>query len=242
MSASYKSYTTWSTSVRWFHWINVLSVIALIFVGLMMLYKKELGISSLEAKISLKELHVIIAYFFAVNLLVRLVFAFIGPASARFSAFIPAKGFMQSLQSYRASLKAGKPQQFIGHNPLGKLAVTALFSLLIILAMSGLIRAGTDIYYPPFGSAVASYIAADGVDPASLIPYQKEGVNAEKMASLKAFKSPFGKIHLYSAYLLMFLIIIHIAAVVRAEVKEGDSLVSSMFSGKKILSEKPHDE
>jgi len=242
MSVSYKSYTTWSTSVRWFHWINVLSVIALIFVGLMMLYKKELGISSLEAKISLKELHVIIAYFFAVNLLVRLVFAFIGPASARFSAFIPGKGFMQSLQSYRASLKAGKPQQFIGHNPLGKLAVTALFTLLIILAMSGLIRAGTDIYYPPFGSAVASYIAADGVDPASLKPYQKEGVNAEKMASLKAFKSPFGKIHLYSAYLLMFLIIIHIAAVVRAEIKEGDSLVSSMFSGKKILSEKPHDE
>jgi len=242
MPASYKSYSTWSTSVRWFHWINVLSVIALIFVGLMMLYKKELGISSLEAKISLKELHVIIAYVFAVNLLVRLVFAFIGPASARFSAFIPGKGFMQSLQSYRASLKAGKPQQFIGHNPLGKLAVTALFSLLIILAMSGLIRAGTDIYYPPFGSAVTSYIAADGVDPASLIPYQKEGVNEEKMASLKAFKSPFGKIHLYSAYLLMFLIIIHIAAVVRAEVKEGDSLVSSMFSGKKILSEKPHDE
>ena len=242
MPASYKSYSTWSTSVRWFHWINVLSVIALIFVGLMMLYKKELGISSLEAKISLKELHVIIAYVFAVNLLVRLVFAFIGPASAHFSAFIPGKGFMQSLQSYRASLKAGKPQQFIGHNPLGKLAVTALFSLLIILAMSGLIRAGTDIYYPPFGSAVTSYIAADGVDPASLIPYQKEGVNEEKMASLKAFKSPFGKIHLYSAYLLMFLIIIHIAAVVRAEVKEGDSLVSSMFSGKKILSEKPHDE
>ena len=242
MSASYKSYNTWSPAVRWFHWINVLTVIALIFVGLIMLYKKELGISGLEAKISLKELHVIIGYIFASNLLIRLIFAFIGPASARFSAFIPGKGFMQHLQSYRASLKAGKAQQFIGHNPLGKLAVTALFSLLIIMAMSGLIRAGTDIYYPPFGSAVASYIAADGVDPASLKPYQKEGINAEKMASLKAFKSPVGKIHLYSAYLLMFLIIIHIAAVVRAEVKEEDSLVSSMFSGKKIISGRPHDE
>ncbi len=242
MSVSYKRYSTWSVSVRWFHWINVLTVIALIFVGLIMLYKKELGISGLEAKISLKELHVIIGYIFATNLVIRLIFAFIGPASARFSAFIPGKGFMQNLQSYRASLKAGKAQQFIGHNPLGKLAVTALFSLLIIMAMSGLIRAGTDIYYPPFGSAVTSYIAADGVDPASLQPYQKEGVNAEKMASLKAFKSPFGKIHLYSAYLLMFLIIIHIAAVVRAEVKEEDSLVSSMFSGKKIISGKPQDE
>ena len=249
MSLSYKSYSTWSPSVRWFHWINVLSVIALICVGLIMLYKKELGITSLAAKISLKELHIIIGYVFASNLVIRLLFAFIGPASAHFRAFIPGKGFMQNvielffcLLTILTPLKSGKPQQFIGHNPVGKLAVTALFALLIVLAMSGLIRAGTDVYFPPFGSAVASYIAEEGTDPASLIPYQKEGVNPEKMASLKTFKSPFGKIHLYTAYLLMFLIIIHIAAVVRAEVKEGDRLVSSMFGGKKILSEKPQDE
>ncbi len=242
MSQSYNRYNTWSSSVRWFHWINVLSVISLIFVGLMMLYKKELGITSLDAKIGLKELHAIIGYIFAINLFIRFIFAFIGPVSARFRAFLPGKGFMQELNSYRASLKAGKPQQFIGHNPLGKLAVTALFSLLIILAFSGLIRAGTDIYYPPFGGVVASYVAEEGKDPASLLPYQKGGVNSEKMASLKAFKSPFGKVHLYSAYLLMFLILVHITAVVRAEVKEGDSLVSSMFSGKKVLKEKPYDE
>ncbi|MCU7800939.1 MAG: cytochrome b/b6 domain-containing protein [gamma proteobacterium symbiont of Lucinoma myriamae] len=91
MPLSYKSYNTWSPSVRWFHWINVLCVMALIFVGLVMLYKKELGISSLEAKIGLKELHVIIGYIFATNLVIRLLFAFIGPASARFRAFIPGK-------------------------------------------------------------------------------------------------------------------------------------------------------
>ncbi|MCU7940389.1 MAG: cytochrome b/b6 domain-containing protein [gamma proteobacterium symbiont of Bathyaustriella thionipta] len=242
MSHVYKNYRTWSASVRWFHWINVLSVMALIFVGLIMLYKKELGITSLDAKIGLKELHVIIGYIFATNLFIRIIFAFIGPASARFSAFIPGKGFRQNLQRYRESLKSGKPQQFIGHNPLGKLAVTALFTLLIILAISGLIRAGTDIYYPPFGSTVASYIAEEGIDPATLMPYQKEGVNPERMASLKTFKSPFGKIHLYTAYLLMLLIVIHIAAVVRAEVKEGDRLISSMFSGNKVLTEKPQDE
>jgi cytochrome b len=242
MPKTYKNYNTWSPSVRWFHWINVLSVISLIFVGLMMLYKKELGITSLEAKIGLKELHVIIGYIFATNLLIRLFFALTGTASARFRAFIPGKGFMQSLKSYRTSLKAGKPQQFIGHNPLGKLAVTTLFTLLIIMAFSGLIRAGTDIYYPPFGSTVTSYIAEDGVNPASLLPYQKEGTNEEKMASLKAFKSPIGKVHLYTAYFLMFLIVLHIVAVVRAEVKEGDRLISSMFSGKKMMTEMPQDE
>lgn len=242
MSQPFKQYATWSLSVRWFHWINVLCVFSLIFVGLMMLYKKELGITSLEAKISLKELHVIIGYIFASNLFIRLVFAFIGPASARFSAFLPGKAFVQSLKSYTASIKAGKPQQFIGHNPLGKLAVTALFALLIILTFSGLIRAGTDIYYPPFGNAVANYVVEEGADPANLMPYDNKGVNSEKMASLKAFKSPIGKVHLYGAYLIMLIILIHVVAVVRAEVKEKDSIVSSMFSGKKVLSEKPQDE
>ncbi len=39
----------------------------------------------------------------------------------------------------------------------------------------------------------------------------------------------------------MLLIIIHIVAVVRAEVKEEDNLVSSMISGKKIMSKTPED-
>jgi len=242
MSQSYKSYSSWSTSVRCFHWINVLTVIALILIGLIMLNKKSLGISGLEAKIGLKELHVIIGYIFATNLLIRLFFAFFGPVSARFSAFIPGKGFMQNLQDYRSSLKAGKPQQFIGHNPLGKLAVSALFSLLIIMTISGLIRAGTDIYFPPFGSVIRSYIAQDGVAPEMIKPYQKEGTDAQKIAMLKAFKSPIGSLHLYSAYLLMLLIIIHIAAVIRAEVKENEPLVSSMISGKKLMSNEPPDK
>jgi len=242
VSQYYKSYSTWSKSVRWFHWINVLSIICLILVGLIMLYKKEIGISSIEAKVGLKELHVVIGYIFATNLFIRLIFAFIGPASARFSAFIPGKGFIKSLQSYHASIKLGKPQQFIGHSPFGKLAVTVLFTLLVILAISGLIRAATDIYYPPFGSLVTSYIVEEGTSPDNLIPYQKKGTNKEKMKSLKAFKSPFGKIHLYSAFLLLFIVIIHISAVIRAEVKDGDKLVSSMFSGKKFLTKKPHDK
>ncbi len=242
MSKNYTKYTTWSPSVRWFHWINVLTILCLIFIGLIMLYKKEIGITSLEAKIGLKELHVIIGYIFVTNLLVRFIFGFIGPTSAKFSSFLPGKGFRQSLKNYHTSLKSGEIQQFIGHNPVGKLAVTLLFTLLIILSISGLIRAGTDIYYPPFGSIVTNYIAQEGVDPDQLKPYQAEGVNKDKQASIKPFKSLFGKIHLYTAYFLMLVAMIHIIAVVRAEVKEEDNIVSSMISGKKLISGKPEDE
>ena len=39
----------------------------------------------------------------------------------------------------------------------------------------------------------------------------------------------------------MFLIIVHIAAVVFTEVREGGSIISAMFSGRKVLSGKPVD-
>jgi Ni/Fe-hydrogenase 1 B-type cytochrome subunit len=39
----------------------------------------------------------------------------------------------------------------------------------------------------------------------------------------------------------MFMIVLHIFFVVRAEVREGGSLITTMFTGKKILSGKPVD-
>ena len=190
-------YRVWDLPVRLFHWINFSNVILLIFFGLIMLYKKDLGITSL--------------------------------------------GFIAMLDSYLQSLKAGRPQTYLGHNPLGRLAVSLIITLLLVLAITGLVRAGTDVYFPPFGNAVLEYIAAPDTDISQIQPYQAAGTVTEKVDNLKAFKKPFGSVHLYSAWALILLIVIHIIAVVRMEVKEGGSLISAMFSGKKILSEKPVD-
>jgi cytochrome b len=237
-----KVYKVWDLPTRLFHWINFTAVISLVFFGLIMLYKKELGITSVEAKIGLKEVHVIIGYLFVLNLGFRLLWGFIGNRYARWRAILPGKGFLQSVQDYKASLRAGNPQQFLGHNPMGRLAITAMLLLLIVLAGTGLIRAGTDIYYPPFGTYVAEYVAAPDTDPASLIPYDPTGTIAEKTDRLKAFKKPFGIIHLYSAYILMFIIVIHITAVVYTEVREGGGIISAMVTGRKVLSGKPVDD
>ena len=132
-------------------------------------------------------------------------------------------------------------EQYIGHNPLGRLAISFMFLLMFIMAVTGLVRAGTDIYYPPFGSTVADYIAAPGIDPDTILPYVSTGTDKNKVASLKAFKGPFGKIHIYSSYVLMFMIVLHIFFVVRAEIREGGSLITAMVTGKKILTKKPVD-
>jgi len=237
-----KLFKAWDLPVRIFHWVNFTAVIGLILFGLLMLYKKELGITSMEAKISLKTVHVIIGYVFVLNLGFRILWGFIGNRHARWRTILPGRGFMQSLRDYRASITAGNPRQYIGHNPPGRLAVGALLLLMLVMATTGLIRAGTDIYYPPFGSLVAGYVAAPGTDPASLVPYDPTGTEAAKVERLKAFKGPFGLIHLYTAYTLMFLIVVHIFAVVVTEVREGGSLISAMFTGNKVLSGKPADD
>lgn len=239
--SNFEEYKVWDASTRIFHWVNVLSVILLILFGLLMLYKKELGIVSIEAKIALKEVHVIVGYVFALNLVWRLIWGFIGSRYALWKNIFPGKGFTQLLKTYKTSINNGEPQQFLGHNPIGRIAVSVMILLLVISMSTGLIRAGTDIYYPPFGAFVAEYIAEENTDPESIIPYNPKGTNKEKASELKAFKKPFGQIHLYSAYTLMFIIFLHVFFVVRAERKEGGSLVSAMISGKKLLKEKPVD-
>ena len=118
-----------------------------------------------------------------------------------------------------------------------------VFLLLLTFQMvTGMIRAGTDIYYPPFGHLAASYVAAEGVSPSQIKPYDDTGTNADKMAELKAFKSPFGTLHIYAAYVLWLLILIHVVAVVRAETGGEGTLVSAMISGKKHLPGKPVDQ
>ncbi|RLL55980.1 cytochrome b/b6 domain-containing protein [Mariprofundus sp. EBB-1] len=236
-----KRYKVWDVPTRIFHWVNFTAVILLILVGALMLFKKDLGITSLDAKIAIKEIHVLIGYVFVINLMIRLLWGFIGNRFARWSSLLPGKDFAATLASYIASIKNGEPQQFLGHNPMGRLAVIALFLLLITQASTGLIRAGTDIYYPPFGSTFAAQVAAEGVDPVTIKPYDKTGTDAAKYKELKAFKHIYGEIHLYAAYALLALIFLHIFAVVRAELTEGGGLVSAMFSGKKVLSKEPED-
>jgi cytochrome b len=235
-------YRVWDLQTRLFHWINFTSVIMLIFMGLVMLFKKELGITSVEAKIGLKTVHVIIGYVFVTNLAIRILWGFIGNKYARWRTLLPSSGYMDTVRDYKKSIKQGEPLQYAGHNPLGQLAVVVIFLCLVTMAVTGLIRAGTDIYYPPFGSIAAEYVAQPGVDPDSLVPYDTSAVDKEKYDALKVFKKPFGTVHIYTSYFLMFLIMVHIAAVIRVETKEGGGIISAMFTGRKLLNKAAADD
>jgi len=235
------SYKAWDVPTRVFHWLNVLCIIVLSILGLIMLNKAAIGISGREAGIGLKTIHVLVGYVFATNLIVRIVWGFFGGKYSRWSGLLPGKNFKQKISAYKASVKAGQPQVFIGHNPKGRISVLVLMLFLTGMMITGMIRAGTDIYYPPFGNIAANYVAADGVSPSAIKPYDKAGTNADRLVELQAFKKPIGMIHVYGAYVLWLLILIHVIAVIRTETNGEGTLISAMFSGKKHLPRKPED-
>jgi len=236
-----KTYFVWDRIVRWFHWINLLCIIGLIAIGVVILNAKALGVPN-DGKILLKTTHVWIGYVFTLNLLWRLLWAFIGGAHARWRAILPGgRGYVNELRSYITGLKSGQPHQYLGHSPPGRIAITFLLLLLLIQAVTGLVLAGTDLFYPPFGSWFASWVAAFGVDSAMLVPYAPEMYDEAAYEAMRAFRKPFITVHYYGFYMLLVIAVLHILAVIKTEVSEGGSLISAMFSGRKVLSEPPAD-
>jgi Ni/Fe-hydrogenase 1 B-type cytochrome subunit len=230
-----RTYPVWDAEVRWFHWINALCVLALIAVGVAILNDKALGVSN-DGKILLKSVHVWIGYVFAVNLACRFVWAFIGGTHSRWRELLPVgRGYLSALRRYVFALRAGKHPQYVGHNPLGRIAVFLLLALLTAQAVTGLVLAGTDLFWPPFGAWIADGVAAAGVDPGALVPYAPEMYDEAGYAAMRASRAPFVRVHEYAFYALLTLIVIHVAAIVITEVRGGGNLVSAMFTGKKIL-------
>ena len=221
----------WSGKIRLFHWINVIAILLLVFIGVVILNSKLFGIST-DGKILLKTFHVIVGYIFAANLLFRLIIGFIGTAHERWNKTLPFnKGFKEELVEFKQQKKVA----YKGHNPAGKLMVLALLFLMTVQAISGLVIAGTDIYYPPLGRYFAERIAIDQKNIRDIKPYSKVNVDEKAYKAMREIRKPFITAHIYAFYSLIFLIPLHIIFVLVAERRERSALVSAMINGYKYL-------
>ena len=237
VGVTHTEYKVWDRTTRIFHWVNVLTILVLIACGVALLNARSLGIPN-EGKILLKTVHVYAGYVFALNLGLRLVWAFMGGPYARWRALLPfGAGYGQAFKRYIS----GEQTSYKGHNPIGRLAVTALLIVMTIQAVTGIVLAGTDIYYPPFGGMIAEWVAAPGVDPADILPYDRSLVDPDAYQEMRAFRSGYLSTHITNFYIIIALIVLHVAGVVWSENKHGGGIVSSTFSGKKMLREKPED-
>ena len=237
----YREYVAWDVPTRWFHWINAIAVIGLIGTGLVILFDDALGLSA-PGKVTLKSVHVSFGYVMAVNLLWRFIWAFFGNRYARWRAIVPGgAGYAAALRAYTASFLSGEPQQYVGHNPLARIGVALLFLLLLIQVATGLVIAGTDLFWPPFGHWFAVWVAGPGVDPTLVVPGATDLMDKTSYEAMRAFRRPLVDVHELTFYALAILIVLHLVAVVVTELHEGGSITSAMFTGRKLLSSRPPD-
>lgn len=232
----------WDKTTRFFHAINAVCILVLAIFGLLLLNEKYFEFSP-AGKILIKTLHVYTGYVFVLNLLWRLVWAIVGSRRARFSAFLPGRrGFVTELRNYVRGLRKGEPPAYLGHNPLGRLMITALLVLLITQALTGLVLAGTDLYKPPFGGLVAEWVTAGDPDRLrQLEPGNRDFVDDAAYDDMRAWRAPFVTIHKFVFYSLMFAVVLHITGVVYTELIERNGLISALVTGRKVLDRQPID-
>jgi len=243
MTTKLQRHKVWDRTTRVFHWVNVASVLSLITVGLLILNTKLFGIEG-ETKVLLKTIHVSIGYVFVVNLLWRIIWAFVGSHHARWRQILPTgNNYFYSLRTYTANFFSGIRQQYLGHNPVARLIISLFFILLSMQAITGLVIAGTDLYYPPFGGYFAEWVTdGDSERLKQLRPGDKSQVVESAYAEMRSFRKPFITVHVYNFYILSVLILIHLIGVIVTEVREKNGIISAMISGEKVLDDVPQDE
>ncbi|AXI61300.1 cytochrome B [Pseudomonas kribbensis] len=78
--------------------------------------------------------HVWLGYYAMGWLLVRLLWGFVGPRSARWSDFWPTPS---RLAAHARSLIAGRPEHRLGHSPIGALVMIAMLLAMLTVGLSG---------------------------------------------------------------------------------------------------------
>ena len=113
--------------------------------------------------------------------------------------------------------------------------------LLLVQVSTGLILAGTDLFWPPFGGMFAEWVAGAGIEPSTVRPGAQELMDQTAYQAMRDFHAPFVEVHEIMFYVLAAAVVLHLIAVVVTEIYEGGSITSAMFTGRKILDRRPPD-
>lgn len=109
----------WDAPTRVFHWVQ-----ALCFLGAYLTSDSE----------KTRDIHVALGYILFGLIVFRLLWGFVGTRYAKFSSFAygPSK-----IIGYLVSLFKGKADHFVGHNPVGSVAIWLLLSGGLTLGVTG---------------------------------------------------------------------------------------------------------
>ena len=116
----------WDWPVRVFHWTLAASVLGAFITG-----ENE----------DFERLHQTLGWVAAGLIAFRVVWGLVGTRYARFTEFISSPA---QVWAYIKSLRSGQPQHFVGHNPVGAVAVMLLMGLTALSVYTGWLALAED--------------------------------------------------------------------------------------------------
>lgn len=216
-----KIYYIFSPWLRIFHWIMAASIAVLFATGLMItepweIYAVEPTFSGMTMD-TIRNIHFLAAYLFVAAFVFR-IYGFIVNKGDRLFPRVWEGHFyreMVDVALHYMFLKTSHASYL--RNPLARCAYAFLYVLVLIEILTGF----------------AMYAANEpGGVTAPFFLWIHTALGNEYMTHV---------VHHYVAWAIILFVIGHVYMVIRAEFMEGESEVSSMFSGSKILAHEPLD-
>ena len=204
----------WELPVRFMHWaivgsIGVLAVSGIVIangnMGLLIEHPTGMNVN--------RAIHTGAGYILVLSVIARIIWMFIGGRYTRWSNFLPVSkerrtGFVDTMKYY-AFLKR-EPISEAGHNPMAGLAYTAVYFLLVLQSITGIVMVGMD-RQGGFLWNISHWILAYVDSP--IIRFAHHGI----------------------MWVLGIFLIQHLYSMVLVDIEENSGIVSSMVTGVKML-------
>ena len=216
-----KEYYIFSPFLRIFHWIMVVMILVLFGTGLVI--TKPMNVGGIEPAMTVfpvdivRDIHFLAAFILCAGLIMRIYGFIINKGDRLFPRVWEGHFYSETVEvALHYMLLKGHHAPFL-RNPLARGSYAMLYVLLAVEILTG------------FAMYCAANPAGTGY---ALFGWVNTLVGSEMMSHY---------IHHYVAWFIILFAIGHFYMVVRAEFMEGESEVSSMFSGKKVLAHTPKD-
>lgn len=169
--------------------------------------------------------HVWVGYALAAILALRLLWGFMGPAEARFSAFLPS---VRRAVRHVRDIRAGRKEAHASHNPLGALMVYAIWSMLGVIIASGIAMAGAPPVAVP-GTAEAPRAVARPAEMGHAGSEDEDEHEHEEGGRGEGEEGMWGEVHETAVNILYVLILLHIAGVAFETRRSGRQVLLAML-------------
>jgi len=237
-----RSYAVWDRPTRWLHWANALLAALVVAMGLLFMFRSNLGLDGKGAKVSIMSAHSLLGYCLALGVCTRIFWGFLGNRHVRWRSILPTASTPKAAMSEALAIVGDRPWQHeLGHGPLGRLSTTFMLIMFLMMFGSGAVQAATDLHHPPLWSAIAGYVAKPGSDRAPGDLRDKAAVDSKKAGRVLLLRKVAVRVHSLTANVLIALLVLHVLGVSLKEARHGGALLSSMITGRKIFASPPAD-